>query len=283
MAWAREVLEGHDPCDEPSASGPPRSSRSPTPDAARRAREGLRAGRPGPHRRAAWQGGGGGALPALPSVRLAPGPQLQRARSGRGGRRGPGSVRPRVSRPRLAEGSRAVRRLALHHRAQPRPQLPHFAGDALQGGRRGDARVPALGGLRSRRVACAGEGSGAARGARGDRRAARRAGEGDRAALLPGGDAVGARDRDADGGVRNRFYAGSIRRICSPSSKRSPEATAICPFTRTNVPLALPRSLMAREPSPTMMVACLLETYPSLAKLTSPVPRPTRFSPGLSG
>jgi len=41
------------------------------------------------------------------------------------------------------------------------------------------------------------------------------------------------------------------------------EVTAAWPLTRTKVPLALPRSLTTREPSPTVMVACLLETYPS--------------------
>src|SRR6267143_4652987 len=79
------------------------------------------------------------------------------------------------------------------------------------------------------------------------------------------------------------IYAGSIRRICSPTRRRSPEVTAAWPLTRTKVPLALPRSLTTREPSPTVMVACLLETYPSCGTLTSPVPRPTRLSPTLRG
>src|SRR2546422_8615889 len=81
---------------------------------------------------------------------------------------------------------------------------PHAAGDPSEGGGRSDPRGTPGRGSRPGRLTCAGEGSGAARRPRRHRWPARGAGERDGAPLLPGGDAVGPRDRRADGRGKER-------------------------------------------------------------------------------
>src|SRR6266850_684591 len=144
----------------------------------------------------------------------------------------------------------AVSRLAASFsELEPGAQLPDLPDDAHQGSRGGHPRGPAPRGPRARGVACIGKGSGAAGGARGDRRVAGGAGEGDRSPLLPGRHAFGARDRPADGrGQERRHHA--ARAVPGEDQGTAVRAARGVGRSSLRLPADRPGSTSASCPSP---------------------------------